>query len=985
MIRTDYSDGTNEQFTYDAKGNMTGQVDQAGNERSFTYDSKGQVLIRTNPLGGVTTYTYNGDGTLSSQKDSETGTATYEYDSLRRLTKVIHPDGTTKQFAYDLNDRLISETLENGNTASQTFDANGNLIARTDHSGKITRYVYDLMDRNVEITDRLGKVSKTIYDVLGHVSSWIDANGDTMGFGYNENGWQTQMIDGEGKIWLTEYDAVGREIAHISPSGGTVRYERDKSGNRTKITDSLGNNVNYAYDSMSRLTSADDPIGRQMQFSYNNLGLLSSLTQSGIGTSPAYTYNGLGLLSTVTDMRRMDWSFGYTPIGRLSSQRDPLGNQTRFSYDQRGRRTEVIHPTGETQVASLDGEGNIIRMVYSDGTDLPFTYDAIGRLTSTIGVSLSYDREGNVADTEDGGVHFGASYDDGGRLKQVTYNNDSFTVTYTYDRRSFLIRVTDSLTGATMDFTYDDDGRLTRLARSNGITTTYSWNAAGRPTRIQDGAIADKQYSYNAAGEITQVVQNLPLDPASLFNSRTDSFTYDDASQVRSPGFTFDARGQQTASPTNSLTWDASGGLRGTGTATLEHNGKGDLLRRTEGGVTTHYYYNGAVGSNIMAERNEGTGQFLRYYIWAPEGRLLYMIDTSNNKVYFYHFDHLGSTLFLTDSTGSVTDAYAYTPYGVMMGHNGPNPQPFTFLGQYGVRQEDTGGIYQIKSRYYDAATARFLSRDPSWPQLTAWDGLNPYLYARANPVMYHDVSGRSVASPFVKALLGSLTKEAGKKFALHGGKVIGSNTVQYAIKTGITKQEAKGQLSELRDQMLAPVYQEGKKQLDPYMKGFSFGDLGKELLNPVNYIPYSWVTIPAEIANSQYVIKGVSGVLNVVADSEMSTKQKIGNIESIKEAILDMITPEFGRSMGAPAQRSAWNLPDLEFADMALKHLRELLRIERMFTTIICEAEKEGISSADDLIKSVTEFSSLDPAEEHVLRLMWLEKHAPAEVQNEK
>lgn len=287
------------------------------------------------------------------------------------------------------------------------------------------------------------------------------------------------------------------------------------------------------------------------------------------------------------------------------------------------------------------------------------------------------------------------------------------------------------------------------------------------------------------------------------------------------------------------------------------------------------------------------------------------------------------------------------------------------------MRQEDTGGIYQIKSRYYDAATARFLSRDPSWPQLTRWDGLNPYLYAGSNPVMYHDVSGRSVASPFVRALLGSLGKEAGKKFALYGGKAIGSNTVQYAIKTGITKQEAKGQLSELRDQMLAPVYQEGKKQLDPYMKGFSFGDLGKELLNPVNYIPYSWVTIPAEIANSQHVIKGVSGVLNVVADSNLSTEQKIGRIESIKKDILDVIMPKPGLARGAQTGRATWSFPDLELADIALKHLRELLRIERMFTTIICEAEKEGISSADDLIKSVTEFSSLDPAEEHVLRLM--------------
>ena len=99
-------------------------------------------------------------------------------------------------------------------------------------------------------------------------------------------------------------------------------------------------------------------------------------------------------------------------------------------------------------------------------------------------------------------------------------------------------------------------------------------------------------------------------------------------------------------------------------------------MTRTEGGNTIHYYYNYAIGLKpIVAEKNDTTGQFLRYYVWTPGGSLLYMIDAvNNNTVYFYHFDRTGSPLALTDSPGTVTDTYAYAPYGELLGHQGINP-----------------------------------------------------------------------------------------------------------------------------------------------------------------------------------------------------------------------------------------------------------------------------------------------------------------------
>ena len=58
-----------------------------------------------------------------------------------------------------------------------------------------------------------------------------------------------------------------------------------------------------------------------------------------------------------------------------------------------------------------------------------------------------------------------------------------------------------------------------------------------------------------------------------------------------------------------------------------------------------------------------------------------------------------------------MTDSYGYTPYGRMVAHEGPSDQPFTYVGEYGVRQEFGTGVYQMGARYYDVHTAQFLSQ----------------------------------------------------------------------------------------------------------------------------------------------------------------------------------------------------------------------------------------------------------------------------------
>jgi len=69
--------------------------------------------------------------------------------------------------------------------------------------------------------------------------------------------------------------------------------------------------------------------------------------------------------------------------------------------------------------------------------------------------------------------------------------------------------------------------------------------------------------------------------------------------------------------------------------------------------------------------------------------------------------------------------------------------------------------------RYYDATAGRFLSGDTAWPQTDDWAGLNPYLYAAANPLKYVDPDGRfcwKVVEWLLKQGLKQATQEAAQR-----------------------------------------------------------------------------------------------------------------------------------------------------------------------------------------------------------------------------
>ncbi|MBW1982131.1 MAG: RHS domain-containing protein, partial [Deltaproteobacteria bacterium] len=110
-------------------------------------------------------------------------------------------------------------------------------------------------------------------------------------------------------------------------------------------------------------------------------------------------------------------------------------------------------------------------------------------------------------------------------------------------------------------------------------------------------------------------------------------------------------------------------------------------------------------------------------------------------NIYYYHNDHLGTPLLLTDDNQAVVWSADYMPFGEAIILTTTIENNLRFRGQY--FDEETGLHYNWH-RYYDPATGRYLTPDPIGivpygPQ----GGLNHlFNYAKGNPIRYFDPDG---------------------------------------------------------------------------------------------------------------------------------------------------------------------------------------------------------------------------------------------------
>ncbi|WP_244293765.1 RHS repeat-associated core domain-containing protein [Streptomyces sp. MJM8645] len=758
---------------------------------SYTYDpvSLG-VTAQTDPVGNLRTYTYDDHGNETSAGDARGFTTVKSYDSADNLRTVIDPSGLRTSYAYDEAGHIA--TGSGTNTGSEGFGlltgvirqpVDESLPARTTavyyedaaHPGDATRAV-----------DPRGNASRKTYDPAGAVISATDELGNATKYGYDTaRGLLTSEVAPDGV-------AAGTSPGCTAPAKGCTTYSYDAWGNRTGAVDPLGHTSTSAFDADGHRTSTTDPNGNTTHYTYDALGNQTKVTRPD-GTVLTTDHNPDGTVARTVDGLGAATVYAYDAQKRQTLRTDPLGRATANAYDAAGRRTASTDPSGRATAFGYDANNQPTSVAYSDTATPPVTaigYDAAGRQSSmTDGTGTSrraYDAFGELVSLTDGaGAVTGYGYDENGNETSITYPGASAqTVTRTFDKANRLTAVKD-WNGKTTGFGYDQAGHWTSTAVPNGTAVTTTLDDAGQPLadRLTSGTstLVSLTYTRDNTGRVNsdtpsgvpgsaQTYQYTALNQlkSTTSGSATTDYTYDAADNpVRTgaagqafdtanqlcwstPGpvpampsctappsgataYTWDPQGNRTKATTGSTavthTYDQANRLTGVSsggtTSAYTYNGTGLRTRKTTGTTTVSYTWDAQQIPNLLSDGSSS-------YVYGPDDLPVEQI-TGTGTLWFFH-DQLGSTRALTDASGSVAGAYAYTPYGAVSSHTGSASTALRYAGQY---SDDESGLVYLRARSYDPATAQFLSVDPVVEQT-----LSAYGYANADPLNQTDPAG---------------------------------------------------------------------------------------------------------------------------------------------------------------------------------------------------------------------------------------------------
>ena len=741
LLRIDHPDGTAETFTYDASGNRTSRTDGEGNTWTFTFDGRGNALTGTDPLGGLTTHVYDGWGNRVFTTDPAGKVTTYFHDGYRRVSTILLPDGTTRTFTRDALDRLLEETDGEGRSRIRTYDANGNLTSQTDFDGVTTNFSWDAMDRVVGVEDALGGDSSSTYDVMGRLASITDRRGSTTTRVHDGADRLIALVDAAGGEWTTEYDGAGRPVASTAPGGGTLLMTRDGAGRVARLVLPSGRTQWSGFDARGRLVLSVDGAGRTVRRTHDGRGLLAQVVLGGGAASGTYGRDGAGRVVSVTDGPGSTWTVGRDLRGLASSRSDPLGRTTTITFDGMGRPVRHDFPGGLGSLdIAMDGAGRVVQRAFSDGTTLDFERDGEGRWLSATGADFALDARGAVVSSNGMGV----TRDAEGRMTAVTLSPGK-TVTYQYDAVGRLTRVQD-WAGGRADFTRDADGRVTGISRTNGVATAFTRDADGNVTGIAEGTLAATTLMRDGSGRVASATRTGPLVPGLGAGEEADAVL--DAAHQRAD-WTWDALGRPTSDGVRDYDWDLASRLRSyvqdAVSVDCTYDAFGLLLTRDDGTTSTEWTWNHAYGIPAPCIRTVDGGS-PEFFVHAPDGTLLWSVSPAGARRW-YHFDEAGNTTLLTDDAGAVTDAYAFDPWGALQASTGSTDNPFTFGGGNGTMREGDSGLFRMRSRLYDPATRRFLTREPRTDRLEPGD-LAPYAYAAGDPLTFVDPTGETPTPP---------------------------------------------------------------------------------------------------------------------------------------------------------------------------------------------------------------------------------------------
>ncbi|GKS06013.1 hypothetical protein PSTH1771_13375 [Pseudomonas syringae pv. theae] len=617
---------------------------------------------------------------MASSTDALNNTTTLERKPGGEVLRIDHPDGSRERFTYNAHGQVLTHTNGKDQTTHLARNARGLPVRRQDPKGLMVAYQYDKALRLVALTNENDATYTFAYDHSDRLIEEKRIDQLTRRFSYNLGGHLTQVEE-------TGYGEKGER-----PQRSTY-FERDSIGRLlARLNDDA--RQDFQYDDSDRLLS----IQRKPTDSGRKLGVTAEKLE--------FAYDILGRLTKEA-----------SPQGALAYDYDTLGNLTTLTLPTGQHLNHLYYGSGHLHQLNLDGQlisdierDDLHREIYRTQGKLTscFGYDAVGRKAWQYATTLPAEKLSQIQNP---------------LIKPERYVEHVYNAIhrrYEYDLAGELSRTLDKLRGE-VSYEYEANGRLLEQNPKKRFEgEAFRYDAAGnrlnfntsRFDHVKDNRLKEwrnHEYKYDAWGNLIEKIVGIV---------RWQTFTYDSENRLVKT----ETMANSQVETTSSYQYDSLGRRVG-----KQSNIKGQTDQK-------HFLWQG-----LRMLREESPEQSSLYLYepgsYAPLARVDQKEGETENTVYYYHTDQIGTPLEMTDAEGHIVWQAKYAPWGLIKQLVvNEVEQNLRFQGQY---FDVETGLHYNTFRYYDPEIGRFITQDP----IGLSGGDNLYLYA-PNPYGWVDPWG---------------------------------------------------------------------------------------------------------------------------------------------------------------------------------------------------------------------------------------------------
>ena len=691
-------------FEYDGIDRLVKVTDTEGNVTTSVYDMGDRRTEVNHPASGITTFTYDALGNVLTKQTAnlkkESKTINYEYD-YGRLTAINYPDHPENNVKYHYGG------------INSSHNRIGRLMLREDGSGAI-EYYYGKMGEVLKTVRTLIVPNQAVatyvtqwkYDSHNRLLEMIYPDEEKVTYGYNLGG-QVDHVRG--------YKSYGYDYVN------KIGY--DKFEQRTYLKYCNGAETFYSYDSARRrlqnlVVNAKAGIIMDNAYSYdavsNVLGIKNNapLPQSGKAggqMSHSYSYDPLYRLASATgtykgtDNKAASYtlSMGYDNMHRITSKKQHL-TQSNVQFNgslNAGYDLTYTYQKGDGKKFQLDNVRDINYRTEETPTD---------STNINNGHKYAYDLNGNL-------VYINTS-----RVKKDGKEDEKASEQkYRWDEENRLLAADEN--GFVSNYWYDADGE--RTVKTSGENEAIYVNS-----EFSGGNTGTARFSlyvspYLVAGQGGKYTKHIYVGSQRIVSKLGDLASYG-ADPRRIPYAGNEADG-----------------------LTVDYKKKyGEQLQAIkENYKAFDQPYNGKDNDDYVNGQgfccNDGTPEAAQARAMARTRAVNGNFKTNDNyekMQFYYHPDHLGSSSYITNLDGEVSQHIEYVPFGEVFIEERNNTWNTPYLFNAKEFDEETG-LYYYGARYYEPRLSLWMSTDPLQEKFV---DASPYVYCLQNPIIILDYNG---------------------------------------------------------------------------------------------------------------------------------------------------------------------------------------------------------------------------------------------------